>query len=301
MFDNLYTQVGAIEETGFKPHIISESGNATLLSQFCVIQVTGPDSERFLQGQLTCDLVNLTKDTWVAGACCTAKGRMVANFIVTRIDEGYCLRLPKQQAEPFLTYIKKYAAFFKANLQLLDNLVILATLSNQSQERRVTHTEAGLSLQWVDGREEIWCESAEAALAWLNTRELCAESLWHQKDIELGWCWVTQASTEAWVPQYIGWQHHQGISFTKGCYTGQEVIARMQYLGKSKRNLYALHADSNLPEVMTPIRLDTKNIGEVSSCLNNKGLAVISRDEDSIQAKIGEIPVILTKLFYTDS
>src|SRR5690606_25978839 len=97
-------------------------------------------------------------------------------------------------------------------------------------------------------------------------------------DIRQGLIWVTEASREQWVPQHIDWHHQGGISFRKGCYTGQEIVARLQYLGKSNKQVIQLHSAEPLSlAVLTPLQDEQgKAIGEVARWAGQQGLAVIN-------------------------
>lgn len=303
----MFDEFGSVINQSFMPENPSQKRPAaTLLSQFALINVIGPDSERFLQGQLTCDVTELTTRNWLAGACCTAKGRMVANFIAVKTNEGFLLRLPRVQADLLMTHLKKYIVFFKSELSLAADLHLIGTVTdnpgstanNTKNDAKFEILNDGYQLTWADGRHEFW--GTEDNIRAHLTDDLCAESAWHIADIVNGWAWIQAESTEAWVPQYIGWQHQQGISFSKGCYTGQEIIARLQYLGKSKKNLYKVSATDDLAAVMTHIHIDGKAVGEISNRCGHLGLAVINSDEASLRAEISGQSVTLDKVFYTE-
>lgn len=269
------------------------------LSESALLHIEGPDSERFLQGQLTCDVAGLARQHWTLGACCNAKGRMVANFVIARDGDSFWLRLPQAQAVALQQHLSRYAVFFKTSMTLADNYHLsghlparlpLVTLSGQHPLR----VDSGvLLLSWPDGREEVWSPAGTDAEE--------NDGLWQQQDLALGLVWVQEASREAWVPQYIGWQIQGGVSFKKGCYTGQEIVARLQYLGKSKKYLVAVHSDEHLqPSVLTDV-LDAqgKSIGEIAAWYGQQGLAVIQGSlPDS--ACVSEKPVKLATLFYTE-
>jgi len=261
--------------------MVSSINTANTASSFGLLEVAGPDSERFLQGQLTCNVANLPAETWQFGACCTAKGRMVANFIIACDGDRFVLRLPSDMVAILQQHLSKYAVFFKTRLQPLD----------WSQCRRVNQDNPNSALsstEWQlafpDGRTEIWSDSEAESNA--------PEQHWSQADIQAGIGWVTADSTEAWIPQHIGWQHLNGISFNKGCYTGQEVVARLQYLGKSKRQLvrFALPEPQKAP-VMTPIvRADNgKECGELVALSGQYGLAIVQGLDNDIPLTLNGI------------
>ena len=104
-------QLGSTDNWGdFFPNS-SSSGNKTKtcwLNQFSALKIYGPDTERFLQGQLTCDIKHMETNTVVFGACCNAKGRVVANFIISFDGENYWLVLPSNSALTLQKHLQKY-------------------------------------------------------------------------------------------------------------------------------------------------------------------------------------------------
>ncbi|WP_276668348.1 YgfZ/GcvT domain-containing protein [Thalassolituus oleivorans] len=308
--NQLTSSLGSTDGEYFTPNSTSLGRPArTYLIDMALIQIQGPDSERFLQGQLTCDVSALKNGMWQLGACCTAKGRMVANFVIARQNDDFWLRLPSTQANALQTHLSKYAVFFKTKLIERQDWVVLAELGREST-RQAAHTVIadadGLCLQWPDNRTEFWC-NIDQADAWLTGHPLCSSKDWHLADIDAGLVWVNDYSREEWVPQHIDWQQHQGVSFSKGCYTGQEIVARLQYLGKSKRALYrfTLPADTNIAP-MTTINNDAgKTLGELASICqgtsHTEALAVINGEEQEIAAMIAENPVTLHRVFYTEN
>ncbi len=298
---------GQITDQGFIPAngspTPSDHGEArTVLSQFTLLQIDGPDSEKFLQGQLTCDMQSVTSEQWQAGACCDAKGRMIANFIAARSDTGFILRLPSFQAEVLVNHLKKYAVFFKATMSVTENLRIIGELNTASGDKSVRQGDVR-QLNWPDGRCEYWVPDALTD-DYLSNYPLVSESAWHAADVSSGWLWVQPLSSAAWIPQYCDWQAHDGISFSKGCYTGQEVVARLQYLGKSKRHLYRVEPATDLPDIMADVLINGKAKGELATrvCRDGKfiGLAVVSSDEETLEGECGDRKITLRRVFYTE-
>ncbi len=298
---------GQITDQGFIPadgenNAGDQAQARTVLSQFALLQIDGPDSEKFLQGQLTCDMQSVTSEQWQAGACCDAKGRMIANFIAARSNTGFVLRLPSSQAEVLMNHLKKYAVFFKATMSVSENVRIIGELNTASGDRSMSQGDIR-QLNWPDGRCEYWVPD-ELTGDYLSNQPLVSESAWHAADVRSGWLWVQPSSSAAWIPQYCDWQAHDGISFSKGCYTGQEVVARLQYLGKSKRHLYQVEPASDLPDIMSDVLINGKAKGELATrvCLDDKsiGLAVVSSDEEILEGECENQKITLRRVFYTE-
>ena len=308
--NDLISGFGNISEQGFVPAQADTEGQGrTVLSQFALLAVDGPDSERFLQGQLTCDMSEVTLTEWRPGACCTARGQMIANFIVLKSATGYLLRLPSAQVQPLMDHLKKYAVFFKAEMKTAEHLLLIGELPTGTSDSQspATHTVSPTvstpTINWPDGRAEYWADESQARELLTNSL-LTSEAEWSRADIASGWLWLLPESADQWAPQYIDWQQHEGISFSKGCYTGQEIIARLQYRSKSKRHLFSVESDHPLPSVMTPIALNGRDKGEIGSIglgsFQNSGLAVMNAEAQEIQGECDGHPVTLRRLFYTE-
>lgn len=224
-----------------------------------VISVTGPDSSKFMQGQFSCNLSDVSEQQYVRGACCNAKGRMVASFNLAQKSEGYLLTLDASLAEPLLAHLKKYMVFFKCQMQITD--YVLAGLTGPDTQSLIeqhfgsaptndfaqTTFENGLVIKLpFDAGYEIWLnkEHAENALTQLledpSKCSLTGNTAWQGNLISHGLCHMDHNNYEKLIPQMMNLDQTGGISFNKGCYTGQEIVARMQYLGKLKRHGYSL-------------------------------------------------------------
>lgn len=241
-----------------------------------LITFSGAENRKFLQGQLTCDVNILTEGASVLGACCNPKGRVIANFRAVAIGEDLVITLPANQSAHLSEHLKKYAAFFRT--------VTITQCDNSSQWQRigicgpeaaaivakltgVDTPAANETKRWSQGlivavdnqRFELWLESAQASTdTWqiLDQQATVGTSAdWQFVDIISGIAWITEETREQWIPQHLNWQALNGISFKKGCYTGQEIVARMKYLGKLKSHLYRFSTPmiETLPTVGTAI------------------------------------------------
>ncbi len=221
----------------------SSTEKAYWLNQFGALKISGPDAERFLQGQLTCNLNDLDTETVHYGACCNAKGRIVANFIISFDDESYWLILPSNSALVLEKHLQKYKVFFKADIENCQNShKVFGLIDSQSDNSRATddtlmkaeHTTGYHKLKLSPQRQLLLIDSELD----IELPEIASTIDWHLMDIQQGIYFVEQDQIEKWIPQHINWHSLNGISFNKGCYTGQEIIARLQYLGKAKKALH---------------------------------------------------------------
>ncbi|WP_342244768.1 CAF17-like 4Fe-4S cluster assembly/insertion protein YgfZ [Pseudomonas sp. OTU5201] len=225
------------------------------LSHEGLLAVRGVDAAKFLQGQVTCNLSYLDETTTSLGARCTPKGRMISSFRILTQGEGFLLALASDLVEAQLADLKKYAVFSKSTLtdesanwvrfglSQGDGALLALGLDLPQSADSVTRKGDLIAVRLSDGRAELWAPKDEATT--LEAR-LAAQlpqaplDAWLLAQVRAGIGQVFGATRELFIPQMINLQALGGVSFKKGCYTGQEIVARMQYLGKLKRRLYRL-------------------------------------------------------------
>lgn len=228
-----------------------------------VIRLTGPDTDKLLQGQLTCDLSAITPDNAGNGALCTVQGRTIGNFPIARDGAGDTLLLPPAALMPaILETLKKYAVFYKTQLnddsarcQVLglagpDASQLIAAISGSAPTGSCHHHQGTTFLQLGDQRWLAVAPGDSARQLWQQLARRATPAglpLWELLAIRAGQGEVRPATREEFIPQMLNLQHTGGISFRKGCYTGQEIVARMQYLGKLKRRMYRLAIAATTP------------------------------------------------------
>lgn len=246
-----------------------------------VLAVRGSDARKFLQGQLTCNL-NYLDDTHASlGARCTPKGRMQSSFRIVLQGDGCLLAMASELLAPQRDDLKKYAVFSKATvadeseqwqrygLQQGDAVLAALGLELPVETHAVARQGETVAIRVSPGRAELWLP-AEAAE---HAQRLLSEHLpqgalegWLLGQVRAGIGQVFGATRELFIPQMINLQAVGGVSFKKGCYTGQEIVARMQYLGKLKRRLYRLGLGSSivpLPGTLLFSPVHTSAVGEV--------------------------------------
>lgn len=222
------------------------------LQDFSVIRLSGQDAFSFLQGQVTCDVNQLKEQPWLAGCHCNAKGKMWSSFIAFMQDQDILLIISKDSAKASLAELNKYGVFAKAEItDDSDNWYVYGSTSSLDGEININLAEDHFL---VLSRTEQPTNSEASA--------------WWQREILSGRAHLFTASVGEYVPQMLNLQALNYISFNKGCYMGQEMVARMRYLGKNKRALYIAKADQELslaPEQDVAIELNgnKRNVGKV--------------------------------------
>ena len=246
-----------------------------------VLAVRGSDAAKFLQGQLTCNLNYLSDTQASLGARCTQKGRMQSSFRILLQGDGVLLAMATELLEPQLADLKKYAVFSKSKLtdesaawarfglSNADQTLAALGLELAADTDSVVRTDTLIAIRVSPNRAELWvpAEHAEAVRQQLVSQLQQADlNDWLLGQIRAGIGQVMPQTRELFIPQMLNLQAVGGVSFKKGCYTGQEIVARMQYLGKLKRRLYRLSLNAEqLPEPGTPLFSPNHNsaIGEV--------------------------------------
>ncbi|UZE25132.1 folate-binding protein YgfZ [Pseudomonas sp. B21-056] len=248
---------------------MADSAFFCTLSHEGILAVRGVDAGKFLQGQLTCNLNYLSDSRASLGARCTQKGRMQSSFRILLEGDGVLMAMATELLEPQLADLKKYAVFSKSRLtdesaawvrfglENADAALTELGLALPAEIDSVARNEALIAIRVSPGRVELWAPAEQADALKIRLGTTLAEAdlnPWLLGQIRAGIGQVMPATRELFIPQMLNLQAVGGVSFKKGCYTGQEIVARMQYLGKLKRRLYRLQLDaSELPEPGTAL------------------------------------------------
>lgn len=225
------------------------------------IDVVGPDSKTFLQGQLSCDLDEVDLQQWRLGAHCNHKGRMLSSFRCSAMgDEHIRLYLRQDIADNAHKALAKYAIFSKAELSI-DHDCLGIGLSGKNAKAQLEQWQLdcpseGKSALCKDAqilnigqeRYEIWAQAQAInnLFKQLKSEAVVADSsYWKLLDIRAGIAEIEAEVEESFIPQMLNFNELGGISYQKGCYTGQEIIARMQYRGNLKRHTVRLFFKAN--------------------------------------------------------
>lgn len=218
------------------------------------LQISGVDAIKFLQGQTSCDFNSLTENKSLFGAICNIKGRVIVNFYAVQKEQDIVLIMAKDLVTDILTHLKKYAVFFKVEMSdssesyAIHHVFSEQTILNKEDEPFSTkHLPYGtlVSLSHHDIHHSLLLsEKLEVETGLLSElNNLFGQTVTHDDAsnglaLLSGQPFITKATSERFIPQMLNMQLTQGISFKKGCYTGQEIVARMQYRGNLKKRAY---------------------------------------------------------------
>ncbi|UTW11763.1 CAF17-like 4Fe-4S cluster assembly/insertion protein YgfZ [Marinobacterium rhizophilum] len=259
----------------------SETRLTPLLHQG-IFSVQGPDAEKFLQGQLSCDMKDVSTLGSRLGAHCNIKGHMHSLLRVMRIQDGFWLRGQRELLPGAQALLKKYMLFSKAqSTDLGDDIVGLGcsgpgaavlvekVLGQVPSEVDGIYASEGILAVRVPGKRfEIWLPR-DQALALLpeliEFAPLGTTDAWELAEIRAAIPDLRSETVEGFIPQMTNLQALHGVSFTKGCYTGQEIVTRLQHRGQLKRPMYRATVNSdNRPAPGTALySADKDNVGKV--------------------------------------
>lgn len=231
------------------------------LGQFGTLRATGEDAQSFLQNMLSNDIHEVDAGRAQLSSLNSPKGRMQATMLIWHDGDGYLLRLPRVLCEPMRKKLGMYVLRAKVKISDASDEVVLLGLSGENAQEILrrqfgelpqqpfgfTDTEQAGVLKFSDTRFQISTTVQYAPTLWqlLSQHAQPVGSVcWDWLDIRNGIPVILPQTQEQFVPQMANLDLIGGVNFKKGCYPGQEIVARMQYLGKLKRRMYLAHLDS---------------------------------------------------------
>ncbi|WP_147199666.1 tRNA-modifying protein YgfZ [Pantoea sp. CCBC3-3-1] len=228
------------------------------LEEWALVNVTGADRVSYLQGQLTLDVAALGANAHLPAAHCDAKGKMWSNLRLFHRGENLAYLERRSLRDTQISELKKYAIFAKVAIEADDEAVLLGVAGFQARaalagffttlpdaENPVVQQEES-TLLWFSAPAErfLLITSADKAQALRESLDGQAQfndsTQWLALNIEAGLPVIDAATSAQFIPQATNMQALDAISFKKGCYTGQEMVARAKFRGANKRALYWL-------------------------------------------------------------
>ncbi|TNC96317.1 MAG: folate-binding protein YgfZ [Gallionellaceae bacterium] len=232
------------------------------LSQFGLLKVTGEDAQSFLQNLLSNDIREVTSNRAQLSSFNNAKGRMLASMLIWRDDNDYVLQLHHSLCEPIRKKLSMYVLRSKVKIVDVSTELVCIGVAGADALKTIQARYPALPQQAMDvvvhGEDNILCREEKrfqitttpqrAIELWqaLSTLRAVGSPCWDWLDIRAGVPFVQTATFEAFVPQMLNFEVIGGVNFKKGCYPGQEIVARMHYLGKAKRRMYLAHIEDSV-------------------------------------------------------
>ena len=228
------------------------------LSQFGTLKVSGEEAQNFLQNLLSSDVAAVSAQHAQLSSLNNPKGRMLASFLVWRTESGYFLQLPLSLCAAILKRLSMYILRAKVKIEDMSTQQVRLGLSGKGATELLQQYFGALSQDiWsVLQYEQATIIRVGAQRFQINFAPQLAPGLWQKLSITARpagspcWDWlnihagipiIVPATQEQFVPQMVNLELIGGVNFKKGCYPGQEIVARMQYLGKLKRRMVLAH------------------------------------------------------------
>ncbi len=242
------------------------------LSSLGLIAINGADAVTFLQGQFTNDVRKLANHRAQFSGICSPKGRLLSNFLLWSHEDTIYLQLPMALQAFLLKRLSMYV--LRSRVQLAEiaerwlrigvageeasNVVVSLTGIAPVEDMSVLESGTATVLRLAADRFQINVPVAEAE-AFLAKVRASAERIdfdrWQWLEIRAGVPTIVPATQDQFVPQMVNFDLTNSVDFQKGCYTGQEIVARTQYLGRLKRRMYLVHSDAEMEagdEIFSP-------------------------------------------------
>ena len=264
------------------------------LSTYALASVLGPDAETFLQGQLSNDVTSLANSSAQLASYNTPKGRMLASVMLWRTQNGYRVQFSESIAAPFIKRLSMFVLRSKVKITDVSAQTVRFGLGGPNAEEclraagfacpasdyDVIRTpdddgpDESLVIKLPGSRYELVYAQAQAAIR--DWRRLAASAVlstaapWRWLGVRSGIAEIEAATQDKYVPQMVNLELVGGISFTKGCYPGQEIVARTQYRGEIKRRMLLAHIEAGITptlgqEVVTATA-PAQTVGSVVNC-----------------------------------
>lgn len=269
------------------------------LAYLGVLRIEGPDALSFLQGQLSNDVMAVQRGGSLLAACSSPQGRVLAVLRLFAHTSGVVALLPRDLVGPTLAHLRKFV--LRAKVQLDDasdvlsvggcigpDALLRAGIPVPLAGQCIQYEEMSVATVPGDARR-FWVVAPPATLAqhlqWPPTSTLDFEREWRGSDVAAGLPQVYPTTRETFVAQMLNLDLLDGISFTKGCYTGQEIIARTQHLGRIKRRLFKLELPPGTFAIGDAIQLSNGRSGRLTEVVElpdrRVALAVLNLESGS--------------------
>ena len=256
---------------------INKKYSLSLLSNKTIIKCSGDDVENFLNTQFTNDIKNLNNNDVILSGYCNPKGRLISVFYIFQIDKDYYLYTTLDSKEALINKLNMYKMMSKVNFTVMDNIVAGITNIPKNNNLYSIKPESGKAIKHEDSvilrptpDQIIIASSLESLikLVDLENINILGYKSWDYLDIKNMIPFVTSSKIESYTPQMVSLDLLNGVSFSKGCYPGQEIVARTHYLGKAKKSLYEIFINSEKDIKLSDNIFDKEKNSSVGDIIN---------------------------------
>ena len=222
------------------------------------ISIKGEDAEKFLQGQVSCDVSTLNDEQFSFGTLNTPKGRIYGLFKIIRFKDGFILSVEPSTSPLIIKQLSKYCVFFKCVINEESSYSAYGNVIESSEEAPCSdqYPSEGFNIAITPQRITLRLPSFEEYALFENwylegqepnmIENKVSYETWSTFETRQGIPELYEKTQDAFILQYLNLQELGAVSFKKGCYTGQEIIARMKFLGKQKKMTYLLTSKDKL-------------------------------------------------------
>ena len=231
------------------------------LPDHAVVVLEGPDAVAFAHAQFANDVVALTPGQWQWNAWLTPKGRVIAVFALAKLSgDRLCLVLPDHPADAFAEALRRFVFRRKLKIDVPVDTAVSAAFAAPTHAQGASVHEANGMIELDlggDGGPRTWRIGPAAE------EDAASQAAWHIADLRHGLPRLPASQREQWTPQQLALDRLSAYSVKKGCYPGQEIVARTHFLGKAKRSLQSFVADGVVNEGAS-VREGDRDVGEVA-------------------------------------
>ena len=263
---------------------INNEYSISLLSNKALIKCTGKDVENFLNTQFTNDLNNLKKNKIILSGYCNLKGRILSVFYIFQLDNEYYLYTTLDSVESLLNKLNMYKMALKVEFKLQKEILIGIT-NNEKNNNLDIQSENNEEIKKINNsiifkifkNQTIISTNLDdfRSLFYNNDSNLLGYKAWDYLDTKNLIPFVKRSAIELYTPQMLSLDLIDGVSYTKGCYPGQEIVARTHYLGESKKALFHIDIISN-----HNIDISSKIINHKSDKIAGDIINIVKIDDD---------------------
>lgn len=260
-----------------------------VLKYLSAIRFSDADAGDFLQNQLSADVLALATGESTFACYCEPKGRVLALMLVYRLEEAFLALLSSELAQPIADRMRIYVMRSKVSIEILNKCAV-----SGSQAQTSTAEDSALAKIPIPGSENHFV-LLEQELA--GDSDASAQRAWKAAEFQSGVTWLNSNSSGEFIPQMLGFDQIGAVNFRKGCYPGQEIVARTHYKGATKRRTLRFSSESPVT-AGDKVSNGSRDIGDVLNVAGNELLAVVPVDKADTPLSVNGVGLTHLELPY---